>query len=192
MFLIAGLGNPTDQYEKTRHNVGFDTLDVLAAKSGITVNRLQCRALTGSGVYEGQKVMLVKPQTYMNLSGHSIEQLLQYYKLDPEQDLIVLFDDINLDPGSIRVRAQGSAGGHNGIKDIISMTGTSNFARVRVGVGAKPKEWDLADYVLSRFNADDRKRVEEAMEHAAEAVGLIINGRIDEAMNRFNRKKTVE
>ncbi len=189
MYLIAGLGNPTAQYEKTRHNIGFDAVDVLARKCGITMNRRQCQALTGTGYCEGQKVLLAKPLTYMNLSGHSIRDLMRYYRLDPEQDLIVLYDDISLDPGSIRVRKKGSAGGHNGIKDIIAMTGTSDFSRVRIGVGAKPRDWDLADYVLGRMQGEDRKQADQALEEAAQAVGLMITGRTDEAMNRFNRKK---
>ena len=192
MLLIAGLGNPGKKYEKTRHNVGFDTLDLLAGKHGIEMKKRQCLALTGSGMIGGVKVLLVKPQTYMNLSGDSIASLLLYYGLDAEQDLIVISDDISLDPGALRIRAKGSAGGHNGLKNIIDRIGTDHFARVRIGVGAKPAEWDLADFVLGRFSDDERKEADKACEEACEAIELMVSGQMQEAMNRFNRKKQVE
>ena len=152
MYLIVGLGNPTAKYEKTRHNAGFDVIDAIADKYGIELNLRKGKAFCGTGYIEGQKVMLAKPQTYMNLSGDSVSALVNFYKLDPMEDLIVVFDDISLAPGNLRIRKKGSAGGHNGIKDIIAKTGTDQFARVKVGVGEKPAGWDLADHVLGRFS----------------------------------------
>ena len=135
MFLIAGLGNPDKKYEKTRHNIGFDTVDALAEKYNISITEKKHKALCGSGVIEGVKVILAKPQTYMNLSGESIAEIVNFYKLDPESEMLIIFDDISLAPGNIRVRKKGSAGGHNGIKSIISSVGTSNFMRIKVGGG---------------------------------------------------------
>ena len=188
MFIIAGLGNPTLQYEGTRHNVGFDVIDMLADRYNISVDGRKGRALVGKGIIEGQKVLLVKPQTYMNLSGESLRELVNYYKLDPESELIVVFDDISLEPGNIRIRKKGSAGGHNGIKNIIAMTGTQNFMRIKVGVGEKPKGWDLADYVLGHFSTEDRAKVEEAIGHAMDAAVLMMQGEVDKAMNDYNSK----
>ena len=188
MFIIAGLGNPTLQYEGTRHNVGFDVIDMLADRYNISVDGRKGRALVGKGIIEGQKVLLVKPQTYMNLSGESLRELVNYYKLDPESELIVVFDDISLEPGNIRIRKKGSAGGHNGIKNIIAMTGTQNFMRIKVGVGEKPKGWDLADYVLGHFSTEDRAKVEEAIGHSMDAAVLMMQGEVDKAMNDYNSK----
>lgn len=189
MFIIAGLGNPTSQYEGTRHNIGFDVMDALAEKYNISISEKKHKALCGKGVIEGEKVLLVKPQTYMNLSGESIAEILNYYKLDAEEDFLVAFDDISLAPGNIRIRKKGSAGGHNGIKNIIAMTGTQNFKRIKVGVGEKPKGWDLADYVLGRFSDEDRKKVNDAIEDAIGAVSMILRGETDQAMNCYNAKK---
>ena len=189
MYVIAGLGKPDKKYEKTRHNVGFDVIDVIAKKYNVELTEKKHRALSGSGYIAGQKVLLVKPQTYMNLSGESIASILNFYKLDAETDLLVIFDDISLAPGRIRVRGRGSAGGHNGIKNIIAMTGTQEFARIKVGVGEKPQGRDLADYVLSRFSKDERAMVEDAFVDAADAAELIAAGDLDGAMNRFNGKK---
>lgn len=189
MFLIVGLGNPDKRYEKTRHNVGFDAVDVLAEKYGIRFTDKKHKALCGTGVISGTKVLLAKPQTYMNLSGESVAEILQYYKLDPESEMLVIFDDISLDPGNIRIRKKGSAGGHNGIKNIIACTGTQNFMRIKIGVGQKPQGWDLADFVLSRFDSGDRQLVESAMEDAAAAAVLMMQGQADAAMNQFNAKK---
>ena len=191
MFIIAGLGNPTREYEGTRHNVGFDVIDRLAARYNIDVDVKKHRALIGKGMIAGQKVILAKPQTYMNLSGESIRSILDYYKVDPETELIVIYDDISLDVGKLRIRAKGSAGGHNGIKNIIAMTGTQNFMRIKVGVGEKPKGWDLADYVLGRFDTQNRKLVDEAQERACKAVEMILSEGVDAAMNEFNRKSGV-
>ena len=189
MFIIAGLGNPTSQYEGTRHNIGFDVMDALAEKYNISISEKKHKALCGKGVIKGEKVLLVKPQTYMNLSGESIAEILNYYKLDAEEDFLVVFDDISLAPGNIRIRKKGSAGGHNGIKNIIAMTGTQNFKRIKVGVGEKPKGWDLADYVLGRFSDEDRKKVNDAIEDAIGAVSMILRGETDQAMNCYNAKK---
>lgn len=189
MYLIAGLGNPTKKYEKTRHNIGFDVMDALAEKYDIGMNIKKDKAICGSGYIEGQKVILAKPQTFMNLSGDSVAALVRFYKLDPAEELIVVYDDISLEPGNLRIRKKGSAGGHNGMKDIITKTGTDQFPRVKVGVGQKPEGWDLADYVLSRFSQAERELVEEAIGHAVAAVALMVQGKTDEAMNLYNRKR---
>lgn len=189
MFVIAGLGNPDKRYEKTRHNIGFDVIDALADEHGISVTDKKFKALTGSGVINGIKVLLVKPQTYMNNSGESIAEVMNFYKLDMEEDFLVVFDDISLAPGNLRIRLKGSAGGHNGIKSIISCTGTQDFMRIKVGVGEKPAGWDLADHVLSRFDEEQRKQADAAIKEAVEAIPLMICGETDQAMNLYNRKK---
>ena len=188
MYVIVGLGNPDKKYEHTRHNIGFDVIDALADKYNISVTDKKHKALCGSGVIEGMKVLLVKPQTYMNLSGESVAEVMNFYKLDPDEEMIVIFDDISLEPGRIRIRKKGSAGGHNGIKNIIANLGTDHFMRVKVGVGEKPKNWDLADYVLSPFTKDERPLVNLAIEHAAKAIEQMLNGDVDAAMNEYNRK----
>ncbi|MBQ9023160.1 MAG: aminoacyl-tRNA hydrolase [Eubacterium sp.] len=192
MILIAGLGNPTLRYKKTRHNIGFDTIDRVADTYGIRISRKECRALTGNGMIAGQKVLLVKPQTYMNLSGESIGDLVQFYKLDPETEVVILYDDIHLPPGQLRIRTKGSAGGHNGIKNIIQHLGTEKFQRIRVGVGEVPADRDQVSHVLSRFSRAERQQVEAGMEDAVQAVELIVAGRADEAMNRYNRKNHID
>ena len=192
MFLIVGLGNPGKQYENTRHNVGFDAIDVLVDEYRIPSSGKQHKAMYGKGVIEGQKVILAKPLTYMNLSGEAVRAMVDYYKIDPETELLVIFDDISLAPGNIRIRKKGSAGGHNGIKSIITHLGTQNFQRIKVGVGEKPKNWDLADYVLGAFSKDDRKLVDEALERTAKAAALIVQGEIDEAMNLYNNKLVID
>lgn len=188
MYIIAGLGNPTMQYEGTRHNAGFDVIDALADKYNISVDGRKNRAYIGKGIIEGQKVLLVKPQTYMNLSGESIGGLVDYFKIDEEQDLIVIYDDISLSPGQIRIRKKGCAGGHNGIKNIIAHLGTQVFPRIKVGVGEKPKKYDLADYVLSHFTKAEREEMEEGYQKAIQAVEKILAGEMEAAMNEFNRK----
>ena len=188
IYIIAGLGNPTMQYEGTRHNAGFDVIDALADKYNISVDGRKNRAYIGKGIIEGQKVLLVKPQTYMNLSGESIGGLVDYFKIDEEQDLIVIYDDISLSPGQIRIRKKGSAGGHNGIKNIIAHLGTQVFPRIKVGVGEKPKKYDLADYVLSHFTKAEREEMEEGYQKAIQAVEKILAGEMEAAMNEFNRK----
>lgn len=188
MFIVVGLGNPSKEYQGTRHNVGFDVIDALADKYNISVTDRKNRAFCGKGIIAGEKVLLVKPQTYMNLSGESVRGLVDYYKIDEETELLVIFDDISLDVGQLRIRKKGSAGGHNGIKNIIANLGTDVFRRIKVGVGEKPKEYDLADYVLGHFSKTEREQMEEGYKHAIEAVELILQGEIDAAMNQFNKK----
>ena len=192
MYVIVGLGNPDKKYEHTRHNIGFDVIDALADKYNISVTDKKHKALCGSGVIEGMKVLLVKPQTYMNLSGESVAELVNYYKLDPESELIVVFDDISLEPGNIRIRKKGSAGGHNGIKNIIAHVGGSVFPRIKVGVGEKPPKYDLADYVLGHFSKAEQELMEEGYKDAVKAVEMIVSGDISGAMNEYNRKKKEE
>lgn len=189
MYIIVGLGNPEDKYKGTRHNVGFDVIDYLADKYNISVDTKKHRAYIGKGAIEGQKVLLVKPQTYMNLSGESVGSIVEYYKIDPEEELLVVYDDISLDVGQLRIRKKGSAGGHNGIKNIIAHLGDNVFPRIKVGVGEKPKGYDLADYVLGHFSKSERELMEEGYSNTVEAVKMIINGDIDKAMNEYNKKK---
>lgn len=189
MFLIVGLGNPTREYEKTRHNVGFDAIDELIDRENIPQAGIQSKAMIGKGIIGGQKVMLAKPLTYMNLSGEAVRGLVDYYKIDPEEELIVLYDDIDLDPGKLRIRKSGSAGGHNGMKNIIQHLGTQKFCRIRIGIGAKPNGWDLADYVLGRFNTEERKEVDDAIKRACDAVKVILEEDVDAAMNQYNKSK---
>ena len=188
MFIIAGLGNPKKEYENTRHNVGFEVVDALADRYGIRVIDRKHRALVGKGVIEGQNVLLAKPLTYMNLSGESLREIIDYYKEDPETQLLVICDDISLDVGQLRIRKKGSAGGHNGLKNIIANLGTQDFMRLRVGVGEKPAGLDLADYVLGHFSKEEKEKMEVAYEKAVQAVRMAGLGEIDEAMNQFNRK----
>lgn len=191
MYLIAGLGNPTKEYDKTRHNAGFSVIDVLADRYRIDVSEKKHKALCGRGVIEGQKVLLLKPQTFMNLSGESIRAAADYYKIAPEE-MVVIYDDISLEPGQLRIRLKGSAGGHNGIKNIIANLGTQDFPRIKVGVGAKPPRMDLADYVLSRFGAGEQKLMDEAFGEAAEAAVMMMTDGAERAMNHFNAKKKSE
>jgi len=188
MYLIVGLGNPTKRYEKTRHNVGFDTIDVLIEKHHIPQTGVKYKALYGRGKIADKPVIAAKPLTFMNLSGESVRGLVNYYKINPENELVVIYDDVDLKPGQLRIRKQGSAGGHNGMKNIISCLGTQNFYRIKVGIGAKPEGWDLADYVLSHFSRDERKVVDDAILHAAEAVQVILSENIETAMNIYNKK----
>ena len=188
MYIIAGLGNPTREYEKTRHNVGFEVIDVLADMLGTTVEEKKFKGCYGRGIIGGEKVLLLKPQTFMNLSGESIRAASDFYKVDPEH-IIIIYDDISLDVGQLRIRKKGSAGGHNGIKNIIALLGTQEFPRIKVGVGDKPKKMDLADYVLSRFSKEDRAAMEDAFKEAAKAVEVMITEGMDTAMNQFNGHK---
>ena len=189
MYLIAGLGNPGKQYEHTRHNMGFDTIDELADRYRVPSCGVAHKAMYGKGMIAGEKVILAKPLTYMNLSGDSVAEIVNFYKLDPESEMIIIFDDISLAPGNIRVRKKGSAGGHNGIKSIIARCGTQNFMRIKVGVGEKPQGWDLADHVLGRFSTEDRALVEDAIQDACSAAVMMMQGDVDAAMNHFNAKK---
>ena len=192
MFIIAGLGNPTKEYEGTRHNAGFDVIDRLSEKYNIAVDVKKHRAFIGKGMIAGQKVILAKPQTYMNLSGESIRSLLDYYKVDEEHELLVIYDDISLGVGQLRIRAKGSAGGHNGIKNIIAHLGGQVFPRIKVGVGEKPPKYDLADYVLGHFSKAEKVLMDEGYDNAVRAVEMIVSGDIEGAMNEINRKKKEE
>jgi len=188
MYIIVGLGNPGSKYENTRHNAGFQVIDALADKYCISVSEEKHKAVFGKGVIEGQKVILAKPQTFMNLSGESVRELMDYYKIDEEEELIVVYDDISLEPGQLRIRKKGSAGGHNGIKNIIQHLGHDVFKRVKVGVGEKPKEYDLADYVLGHFSSEEQVTMKEAFEKGGAAVVSIMNDGVDKAMNLYNTK----
>ena len=190
MYIIAGLGNPSKEYEKTRHNAGFDTIDLLAEKLGIDLTEKKHRAYCGKGMIGTEKVLLLKPQTFMNNSGESLRDAADFYKVEPEQ-ILVIYDDISLEPGQLRIRMKGSAGGHNGIKSIIAHLGTQDFPRIKIGVGAKPEQMDLADYVLSRFSPSEREKMEESFREGAEAVITFLQDGADAAMNRYNRKKDI-
>lgn len=191
MYLIVGLGNPGRQYEATRHNMGFDTVDCLIEKHNVPQGGVKFNAMYGKGIIGGDKAILMKPLSFMNLSGGPVRDMVNFFKIDPEKELIVISDDIDLEPGQLRIRKQGSAGGHNGLKDIIQKLGTQNFVRIKIGVGAKPQGWDLADHVLSRFPDSERKLVDEAIREAADAVEKIIAQGPDAAMNEYNQKKKI-
>ena len=188
MYIIVGLGNPGRKFDGTKHNVGFDTIDYLVDEHRIPSSGISLKAMYGKGVIAGQRVLLAKPMTYMNLSGEAVRALVDYYKIAPEQELVVIYDDISLEPGLIRIRKKGSAGGHNGMKNIISHLGTDRFTRIRIGIGEKPKEWDLADYVLAPFSREDRGKVNEAVKDAVSALEMILQGDTDGAMNCYNKK----
>ena len=188
MYIIVGLGNPDRQYQNTRHNVGFDVIDAIADKNHITVGERKHKALIGKGFVGGEKVVLVKPQTYMNLSGESVREVIDFYKIDAKSELIVISDDISLDVGQIRIRKKGSAGGHNGLKNIILHLGHDEFHRVKMGVGAKPEGYDLVDYVLGHFPKEEREIMDESAGRAADAVEMMITDGADEAMNQYNKK----
>ena len=192
MYVIVGLGNPGTQYAHTRHNAGFEAIDRLADEYRISIDNKKFQALCGSGYIEGQKVLLVKPQTYMNLSGESVRAACDFFKIDPEEELIVLYDDISLAPGQLRIRKKGSAGGHNGIKNIIQHLGTQVFQRVKIGVGEKPKEYDLADYVLGHFSKEEWAEMEDAFKRAAKAAATLTGGDVERVMNEYNTKTTAE
>ena len=189
MYLIAGLGNPGREYENTRHNAGFASIDRLAEKNHISIDMKKFQALCGTGYIGGQKVLLLKPQTYMNLSGESLRAACDFFKIDPEQELIVIYDDISLAPGQMRIRAKGSAGGHNGIKSIISHLGTQVFLRVKVGVGEKPQGWDLADYVLGHFSKEEQQVMQESFDRAADAAAALLSEEVQQVMNEYNTHK---
>ncbi|MBP3617636.1 MAG: aminoacyl-tRNA hydrolase [Lachnospiraceae bacterium] len=185
MYLIAGLGNPTREYAGTRHNIGYDTITRLCDDYGISLDSKKHKGLCGKGIIEGEKVVLIQPLTYMNLSGDCIKEAADFYKIDSKH-IIVIYDDISLPVGKLRVRAKGSAGGHNGMKSIIARLGTEEFPRIRIGVGEKPAGWDLADYVLGRFQNEELPAIREAVGNAAKACGLILKDGIETAMNRSN------
>lgn len=187
MYVIAGLGNPGKKYENTRHNMGFITIDRLAEKHDIKVDKLKFKALVGEGRIAGQKVLLVKPQTYMNLSGESIREVMHFYKLDPE-DLIVIYDDIDIELGALRIRKFGSAGTHNGMRSVVYQLQSDRFPRIRVGIGSQ-KRGDLVDFVIGGFSKAEVPVLEETVDKAVAAIECIVEEDIDLAMNRFNTKK---
>ncbi|WP_052446588.1 aminoacyl-tRNA hydrolase [Candidatus Soleaferrea massiliensis] len=186
-YMVVGLGNPGKQYENTKHNVGFMALDILAGKMQANVTRLKFQSLCGDGMIGDKRVLLMKPSTFMNKSGEAVRSAMQFYKV-PMENVLVLFDDISLEPGKLRIRRKGSDGGHNGIKNIIYLTGKDTFPRVKIGVGGKPyPDYDLADWVLAPFTSDARKQVDAALANIPEIVSLIVSGKTDQAMNRFNK-----
>lgn len=187
MYLIVGLGNPESDYSKTRHNMGFNVINKLSEKYGIEVNKSKFKGLVGNGMIEGKKAVLLKPQTFMNLSGESIIEAMNFYKIQ-ENELIVIYDDIDIEPGNIRIRRNGSAGTHNGMKSIVEHIKTENFIRVRVGIG-KPKEHiDMISHVIGHIPEEDKKSLEEGTNIAKEAVIEIVKNSVDSAMNKFNKK----
>ena len=191
MFLIAGLGNPGKDYAGTRHNIGFEVIDLLRRETSIDINRAKFSAHFGEGLAWGKKIMLAMPQTYMNLSGRAIRDIVRFYKIPSEElssRLIVIYDDADIPPGSVRIRQSGSHGGHNGIKDIMYQLETDCFIRVRVGIGEKPKGWDLADYVLSKFKPNEADEIKNGIEKAALGVEIIVKEGVTSAMNKFNIK----
>ncbi len=184
-FIIAGLGNPDRKYENTRHNAGFITADTLADKLDARIDRIKFKSLCTTVMIADRKVLLMKPSTYMNLSGQAVTEAMSFYKIPPEKTLIIL-DDISLDVGKLRIRRKGSDGGHNGMKNIIYLSGSDQFPRIKIGVGKKPEQWDLADWVLSGFTKTEQQSLDEAVKKACEAAELIISGQTDKAMNLFN------
>lgn len=188
MFLIVGLGNPGKEYEHTRHNVGFDIIDLISEKYNIDVNRKKFKGMYGDGKINGEKVLLLKPTTYMNLSGESVREIIEFYKI-PNENIIVIYDDISLEVGRLRIREKGSAGGHNGIKSIISNLGSEVFPRIKVGVGQPSKE-ELVSFVLGKFSKEDREKLEKTFKAAIDAVGAIIKEGTVEAMNKYNGFKS--
>ncbi|ABX40500.1 aminoacyl-tRNA hydrolase [Lachnoclostridium phytofermentans] len=188
MYIIIGLGNPTREYEATRHNIGFDAITRLADDNNISLDTKKHKAICGKGMIGGEKVILAKPQTYMNLSGESVRELIDFYKVTKEE-IIVIYDDISLDVGQLRIRTKGSAGGHNGIKNIIAHLGSDEFCRIKIGVGDKPKNWDLADYVLARFPKEEEPAIREALEKVSKACETILRDGAKVAMNLFNKKE---
>ncbi len=187
MYVIAGLGNPGKKYENTRHNMGFITVDRLAEKHDIKVDKLKFKALVGEGRIAGQKVLLVKPQTYMNLSGEAIREVMHFYKLSPE-NLIVIYDDIDIELGALRIRKFGSAGTHNGMKSVVYQLQSDRFPRIRIGIGSQ-KKGDLVDFVIGGFSKEEVPVLEEAVTKAVSAVECILEDDVDIAMNRYNTKK---
>lgn len=186
MLAVVGLGNPGAQYQQTRHNVGFMALDLLSRRLDLPFSRNRCRAIVAEGYYQGQRLALLKPQTFMNLSGLSLMEALNWYKLEPAQ-MLVISDDVDLPPGTLRIRPHGGAGTHNGWRSILKETGSDRFPRIRIGVGAPPEHWDLADWVLSGFH-EDGEAVQQSIQLAAEAAECFIHHGIDLAMNRYNKR----
>ena len=192
LFVIVGLGNPTAQYVGTRHNVGFEVIDVLANRYNIESSGKKFQAYVGKGMIEGHKVLLAKPQTFMNLSGQSVAAIVNYFRVDVGNRLIVISDDVNLGVGQIRIRQRGSSGGQKGLSSIINLLGTEDFIRIRVGVGEKPRKMSLANYVLSYFTKEELEVMEECYDSCVKGILDILDGNTDKAMNQWNRKKRVE
>ena len=185
-FIICGLGNPGSEYERTRHNAGFMTVDALAKKYGFEIKKLKFKSLTAVASINGVSCLVMKPSTFMNNSGEAVVEAMNFYKI-PIENVIVCYDDISLEPSKLRIRRKGSDGGHNGIKSIIYLSGKDTFPRIKLGVGAKPnKDYDLAAWVLSRFTDDEMKLMNEGTDKAVQCIELMVNGKIDEAMNKFN------
>lgn len=187
MFVVVGLGNPGKDYANTRHNVGFDAIDLLAERNNIKLNKIKFTSVYGEGNINGEKVLLVKPQTYMNNSGVTVRDIYNFYKI-PIENILVIVDDIDIGFGAVRIKSKGSAGSHNGLKSIVSLLQRQDFPRIKIGVGVKKENQDLASFVLSRFPKDERKEIEEAILMAVESVETIISYDIDKAMNEFNTK----
>ena len=188
MLAIVGLGNPGEKYEHTRHNVGYDVISIIAAKLDTPIKKLKFQGTIGETIYKGEKLVLIKPQTYMNLSGLTVQEAMSWYKLEPK-DVLILVDDIDLPFGQVRLRAKGGPGTHNGLRHIVQCTGSGDFPRVRVGMGAPPPEWDLADWVLSKFQTEEERKIAyDAYLTAADAALCWAEHGIDVAMNRFNKR----
>lgn len=185
-YIVVGLGNPGKKYENTRHNAGFIAIDVFAKSHGVNIQRLKFKSLTETLTIDGQKILLMKPQTYMNLSGQAVSEAMNFYKV-PAENVIILHDDIYLDLGVIRIRRKGSHGGQNGVKDIISRTGSDNFPRIKIGIGNKPHpDYDLADWVTSPLQKRDLDKLIDSGDNASQSISLIIDGKIDEAMSKYS------
>ena len=189
MYIIVGLGNPGAKYEHTRHNCGYDALDILAERNRIAIDSRKFKALTGTGYIGGKKALLMKPLTFMNLSGEAVGEAVRFFKEDPATNLIVLYDDISLKPGQLRVRTKGSAGGHNGMKSIIQHLGTEQFLRVKIGTGDRPDDRELADWVLGHVTGDERIVMQEAFEKAADAAGALLTEDAQQVMSEYNKKQ---
>lgn len=189
MYLIVGLGNPEKKYDKTKHNVGFDAIDEMIDEYDIPSSGISMKGMYGKGFIGGEKVMVMKPLTYMNLSGHAVRAFVDYYNIDVQSELIVIYDDVDMAAGQLRIRKKGSAGSHNGMKSIIQMLGSTDFTRIRVGIGPKPEKWDLADYVLAPFSKDERVKVDGVIEDMPDIIKTIVEDGVDIAMTRYNTKK---
>ena len=185
MYLIVGLGNPEEEYSKTRHNMGFNTINEIARKYEIEVNKTKFQGLSGSGLIEGKKVILIKPQTYMNLSGNCVKEFANFYKIQKE-NIIVIYDDMDFEPGQVKIRKKGSSGAHNGMKSIVQMLGTEDFPRVRIGIGRPKHAGDEINYVIGSIPEEEIPKLKEGIEKAKEAVIEILKNGIDSAMNKFN------
>lgn len=189
MYLIVGLGNPEKKYDKTKHNVGFDAIDEMIDEYDIPSSGISMKGMYGKGFIGGEKIMVMKPLTYMNLSGHAVRAFVDYYNIDVQNELIVIYDDVDMAAGQLRIRKKGSAGSHNGMKSIIQMLGSMDFTRIRVGIGPKPVKWDLADYVLAPFPKDERVKVDGVIEDIPDIIKTIVEDGVDIAMTRYNTKK---